>query len=115
MGRIEENLFFRRKDLFTPSPDLLFFDITLVYFEFPGNTRDATAFSAVIEQMRNRFGIRRVILVGDRGMFHAKVISRIEELGMEYIAGVRMRSVWDVRKIVLANKDPFETVTGPSR
>jgi len=30
---------------------------------------------------------------------------------MEYIAGVRMRTVWDVREIVLENKDPFETVT----
>lgn len=152
MARIEENLFFQGKDLFTPSPDLLFFDTTSVYFEgegpvgdlarygfskdkrpdrlqmivgvvltkdgtplahhiFPGNTPDAAAFSVVIEQMRNRFGIKRVILVGDRGMFNAKVIARIEELGMEYIAGVRMRSVWDVREIVLENKDPFETVT----
>jgi transposase len=152
MARIEENLFFQGKDLFTPSPDLLFFDTTSVYFEgegpvedlarygfskdkrpdrkqmivgvvltkdgtplahhvFPGNTPDATAFSVVIEEMRNRFGIKRVILVGDRGMFNAKVISRIEELSMEYIAGVRMRTVWDVREIVLANRDPFETVT----
>ena len=152
MPRIEENLFFQGKDLFTPSPDLLFFDTTSVYFEgegpvgelgrygfskdkrpnrrqmivgvvltkdgtplahhvFPGNTPDATAFSVVIEEMRNRFGIQRVILVGDRGMFNTKIISRIEELGMEYIAGVRMRTVWDVREIVLANKDPYETVS----
>jgi transposase len=152
MPRIEENLFFQGKDLFTPSPDLLFFDTTSVYFEgegpvgdlarygfskdkrpdrlqmivgvvlardgtplahhvFPGNTPDATAFSVVIEEMRNRFGIKRVILVGDRGMFNAKIVARIEELEMEYIAGVRMRTVWDVREIVLENKDPFETVT----
>src|SRR3990172_841983 len=152
MARIEENLFFQGKDLFTPSPDLLFFDTTSVYFEgegpvgelgrygfskdkrpdrlqmivgvvltkdgtplahhvFPGNTPDATAFSVVIEQMRNRFGIKRVILVGDRGMFNTKIISRIEELGMEYIAGVRMRTVWDVREIVLSDKGSFETVS----
>ena len=152
MPRIEENLFFQGKDLFTPSPDLLFFDTTSVYFEgegpvgelgrygfskdkrpdrrqmvvgvvltrdgtplahhvFPGNTPDATAFSVVIEEMRNRFGIRRVILVGDRGMFNARIVTRIEELGMEYIAGVRMRTVWDVREIVLEDKAPFETVS----
>lgn len=75
------------------------------------NTPDAAAFSAVIEEMRNRFEIRRVILVGDRGMFNSKVVSRIEELSMEYFAGVRMRRVWDVREIVLDNKEPFETVT----
>ncbi|MBI5116357.1 IS1634 family transposase [Candidatus Poribacteria bacterium] len=152
MARIEENLFFQGKNLFTPSPDLLFFDTTSVYFEgegpvgdlakygfskdkrpdrlqmivgvvltkdgtplahhvFPGNTPDAAAFSVVIEEMRNRFGIKRVVLVGDRGMFNAKVIARIEELEMEYIAGVRMRSVWDVREIVLENRDPFEMVS----
>jgi transposase len=151
VGRIEENLFFGSRDLFTPAPDLLFFDTTSVYFEgegptgglgqyyyskdhrpdrkqmivgvvltrdgiplahhvFPGNTPDATAFSVVIEEMRNRFGIQRVILVGDRGMFNATIIRRIEELEMEYIAGVKMRTVVDVKEIVLADKGPFETV-----
>jgi len=150
--RMEENLYFAGRDLFTPAPDLLFFDTTSVYFEgegptgglgqyyyskdnrpdrkqmivgvvltregtplahhvFPGNTPDAAAFSVVIEEMRNRFGIKRVILVGDRGMFNASVIKRIEELEMEYIAGVKMRTVWDVREIVLENKAPFETVS----
>src|SRR4030067_230593 len=150
--RMEENLYFAGRDLFTPAPDLLFFDTTSVYFEgkgptgglgqyyyskdnrpdrkqmivgvvltregtplahhvFPGNTPDAAAFSVVIEEMRNRFGIQRVILVGDRGMFNASVIKRIEELEMEYIAGVRMRTVWDVREIVLEDKAPFETVS----
>src|SRR3990172_2890313 len=83
----------------------------LAHHVFPGNTPDATAFSVVIEQMRNRFRIKRVILVGDRGMFNATIIQRIEELEMEYIAGVKMRTVWDVREIVLENRDPFETVT----
>src|SRR3990172_8125644 len=152
VGRIEENLYFGGRDLFTPPPDLLFFDTTSVYFEgegptgglgqyyyskdnrpdrkqmivgvvltregtplahhvFPGNTPDAAAFSVVIEEMRNRFGIKRVILVGDRGMFNATIIKRIEELEMEYIAGVKMRTVWDVREIVLEDKAPFETVS----
>jgi transposase len=150
--RMEENLYFAGRDLFTPAPDLLFFDTTSVYFEgegptgglgqyyyskdnrpdrkqmivgvvmtregtplahhvFPGNTPDAAAFSVVIEEMRNRFGIKRVILIGDRGMFNATIIKRIEELEMEYIAGVRMRTVWDVREIVLEDKAPFETVS----
>lgn len=43
-------------------------------------------------------------------MFNSKVIERIEELKMEYIAGVKMRTVWDVREIVLEDKAPFETV-----
>ena len=151
--KIEEHLYHRERDLFTPAPDLLFFDTTSTYFTgagpmtdlarhgfskdnhpenkqvmvgvvmtregtplahhvFPGNTPDAAAFSEVIEELSTRFGIKRVILVGDRGMFNAKVIARIEELKLEYIAGVKMRQDWDVKEIVLENKAPFETVTG---
>jgi transposase len=85
--------------------------IPLAHHVFPGNTPDATAFSVVIEEMRNRCGIQRVILVGDRGMFNATIIRRIEELKMEYIAGVKMRTVVDVKEIVLADRGPFETVS----
>jgi len=150
--KIEEHLYYRERDLFTPAPDLLFFDTTSTYFTgagpmtdlarhgfskdnhpenkqvmvgvvmtregtplahhvFPGNTPDAAAFSEVIEELSTRFGIKRVIVVGDRGMFNAKVIARIEELKLEYIAGVKMRQDWDVKEIVLENKAPFETVT----
>jgi transposase len=83
----------------------------LAHHVFPGNTPDATAFSEVIEELSKRFGIKRVIVVGDRGMFNAKVIARIEELKLEYIAGVKMRQDWDVKEIVLENKAPFEMVT----
>jgi transposase len=150
--KIEEHLYHRERDLFTPAPDLLFFDTTSTYFTglgpmtemathgfskdnhpenkqvvvgvvmtregtplahhvFPGNTPDAEAFSEVIEELSTRFGIKRVILVGDRGMFNATVIKRIKELKLEYIAGVKMRQDWDVKEIVLENKEPFETVT----
>jgi len=150
--KLEEHLYHRERDLFTPAPDLLFFDTTSTYFTgagpmtemachgfskdnhpenkqvivgvvmtregtplahhvFPGNTPDAAAFSEVIEELSKRFGIRRVILVGDRGMFNAKVIARIEKLKLQYIAGVKMRQDWDVKEIVLENKAPFETVT----
>jgi transposase len=149
--KIEEQLYHRGRDLFTPSPDLLFFDTTSTYFTgegpmtemavhgyskdhrpeckqvmvgvvmtregtplahhvFPGNTPDAKAFASVIEELAGRFGIQRVILVGDRGMFNAEVIERIEELNLEYIAGVKMRQGFDVKEIVLANQAPFETV-----
>ncbi len=149
--KIEEHLYHRERDLFTPAPDLLFFDTTSTYFTgcgpmtqmavhgfskdnhpenkqlivgvvmtregiplahhvFPGNTPDAETFSEVIEELSKRFGIKRVILVGDRGMFNAGVIERIEELKLQYIAGVKMRQGFDVKEIVLEDKSPFETV-----
>ena len=47
------------------------------------------------------FGTR---VVGLFRPLNASVIKRIDELSMEYIAGVRMRSVWDVREILLEDK-----------
>jgi len=66
----------------------------LAHHVFPGNTPDAAAFSEVIEELSTRFGIKRVILVGDLGMFNTKVIARIEELKLEYVAGMKMRQDW---------------------
>ena len=35
---------------------------------FPGNTADPTTLAAQVRKIRDRFGVRRVALVGDRGM-----------------------------------------------
>ena len=35
---------------------------------FPGNTADPTAFPHAVGTVRERFGLRRLTLVGDRGM-----------------------------------------------
>src|SRR5450756_288000 len=35
---------------------------------FAGNTADPAAFSTIVEVVRNRFGLARLVLVGDRGM-----------------------------------------------
>lgn len=44
---------------------------------FPGNTADPTAFSIHMATVRERFGLREVVLVGDRGMI---TTARIEEV-----------------------------------
>jgi hypothetical protein len=44
---------------------------------FPGSTADPTTVESQIEKLRQRFGIRRVVLVGDRGMLTS---ARIEEV-----------------------------------
>ncbi len=44
---------------------------------FPGSTADPTTVESQIEKLRQRFGIRRVVLVGDRGMLTS---ARIEEI-----------------------------------
>ncbi len=67
--------------------------IPVAHEVFPGNTADITTFKSVIENVRQRFNLNRVILVGDRGMVSDKVLESIEEAGLEYIVGVKMRQV----------------------
>jgi len=62
---------------------------------FSGNTADPTTFTAQVNKIRKRFGIQRVVLVGDRGMITSK---RIEEdlrevEGLEWITALRNDSI----------------------
>ena len=48
---------------------------------FAGNTADPTAFSTIVELVRQRFGLTRLVLVGDRGMITSARIDALRELG----------------------------------
>ncbi len=48
---------------------------------FPGNTADPTAFTAIVDVVRNRFGLSELVLVGDRGMITKARIDALRELG----------------------------------
>jgi hypothetical protein len=47
---------------------------------FPGKTADPTAFIDIVEVIRTRFGLHRLVLVGDRGMITDARIDAIKEL-----------------------------------
>lgn len=81
---------------------------------WPGNITDVTTLIPVVERLKNRFAISSVCVVADRGMISSTTIEQLEseELKMDYILGVRMRMVKEVRDEVLASKDTFTTVTG---
>jgi transposase len=58
---------------------------------FPGNAADVATFRSVWKSALKRFPVRRCILVGDRGMMSASTVRELEESGLEYILGLRMR------------------------
>ncbi len=59
---------------------------------WPGNTADVTTLVPVIDRLRGRFAIGHVCVVADRGMISADTIAALEQRGLEYILGVRVRS-----------------------
>jgi len=70
-------------------------------FLWPGNTADVTRLMPVVERLRQRFGITKVCVVADRGMISAETIAALEQQNIEYILGVRERSVSEVREQVI--------------
>jgi hypothetical protein len=57
---------------------------------FSGNTADPTAFTAMVERVRTRFGLKRLVLVGDRGMITSARVEALRGLeGMGWITCLR--------------------------
>jgi hypothetical protein len=57
---------------------------------FPGNTADPTAFIAAVDAVRDKFGLGRMTLVGDRGMITSARIKALKELGgLSWISSLR--------------------------
>jgi len=82
---------------------------------WPGNVTDVTTLIPVVERLKSRFGISSVCVVADRGMISSTTIESLESetLKMDYILGVRMRKVKEVRDELLTSEEAFTTVSGP--
>lgn len=77
---------------------------------WPGNHSDAGALLPVVDRLRERFGLRRVCWVADRGMVSATAIEGLEARGLEYIFGARMRNQKEVREAVLSRAGRYREV-----
>src|SRR5271167_4362166 len=80
---------------------------------WPGNTADVTTLLAVVDRLWQRFHIRRVCVVADRGMISRETLADLEEQGTPYILGVRMRQQNEVCQEVLSDKGRYQKVYGP--
>jgi hypothetical protein len=57
---------------------------------FTGNTADPTTLKIQIDKLRQRFGLRRVVLVGDRGMItQARITEELKPAGLDWITALR--------------------------
>ncbi len=65
---------------------------------YPGNTGDATTVLAQVHKIRDDFGIRSIVLVGDRGMISQKQIDQIRQL--EDIDWITALKTGDIRKLL---------------
>lgn len=77
---------------------------------WPGNTADVTTLKPIIEALRQRFAIDKVVLVCDRGMVSAANLEALEAVGYQYIVGVKMRNLVEVRDEVLGRAGRYHEV-----
>jgi transposase len=91
---------------------------------WPGHATDVKSLLPVVTRLRDRFGIRHMCVVADRGMLgpqracalgfrSAETIAELEARGIDYILGARERSTSEIRQVVLTDRAPMVPLTMP--
>lgn len=80
----------------------------IAHHVFAGNLRDSATVASVLTDLQERFGLRRVVFVGDRGMVTWDNISRLRAQGQGYVVGLNRRRRPEVLSYV-------QQATGPWR
>jgi len=75
---------------------------------WPGNHADGNALLPVVDRLQQRFGLRRVCWVTDRGMISQDTIQGLEGRKLEYILGARLRRQKEVSESVLARAGRYQ-------
>jgi transposase len=78
----------------------------IAHHVFEGNRRDAMTVSDVVIDLERRFGLKRVVFVGDRGMVTSQNLDRLRGSGHGYIVGRNRRRSGEVF-------DYIQSATGP--
>ena len=61
---------------------------------FAGNTADPNTLSVQIDKLQRRFGLSRVVLVGDRGMLtDARIRDEVKPAGLDWISALRAPAI----------------------
>lgn len=131
--KIEEELFFKNRNLFNMEIDVAYYDVTTYYFEsvkqnelkefgfskdckfnkvqvvmglfidcegrpigyelFKGNVFDGKTLEKSLKILKERFKIRRIIVVADRGINSKKNLLKLKSLDYGYIVASRLKSM----------------------
>ena len=74
--------------------------IPIAHRVFAGNTSDVDCFLEAILELKQRFRVKRVVVVSDRGTVGARTLEALEKAGFDYIVGVRLRKLKAARSVL---------------
>jgi len=77
---------------------------------WPGNLHDTKTLLPMLEGLKERFRITKVVLVCDRGMVSAKNLKALRQASYDYIVGMKMRGLLEVREQVLKRAGRYREV-----
>ncbi len=60
---------------------------------YKGNTNDVKTFTDQLDKLKNRFNLENITVVGDGGMIKSKDISKIKDMGYDYITSIGKPSI----------------------
>ena len=149
---IEERLYFKGRDLFNQSLDIVYYDVTTFSFEsvrrdslrdfgyskdgkhkevqvvlgllidkegrpvgyelYSGNTFEGKTLVDSLKKLKERFSIKRVIIVADRGLNNRLNLHTIKEAGYDYIVSMRLKSLPAKLQEEILEEDGYEDVKG---
>jgi hypothetical protein len=73
---------------------------------YSGDTGDAVTVVPMLDRLR-RLGLRKVMWVADRGMASAANLASVQAAGLDYIVGIRLRAVPELRAAITADETPY--------
>src|SRR5262245_10237295 len=81
----------------------------IAHHVFDGSLRDSATVEMVLKDLQERFGLRRVIFVGDRGMVTIQNLALLRQRGQGYLVGLKRRRNEQVdRYIQAAAQGPWQ-------
>jgi transposase len=79
----------------------------IAHHVFPGNTKDEKTVSEVTQDLEKRFGLKRVVFVGDRGMVTTENLDTFRKRAQGYLVGLRRRRNQEVYQWIEQASGPW--------
>jgi hypothetical protein len=82
---------------------------------WPGNVTDVKTLIPIVDRLQQRFRIRSICIVADRGMISQDTIAqlRADKRQVHFILGARLRNVKEIYDNVLSRGGRYQEVRGP--
>jgi transposase len=82
---------------------------------WPGNVTDVKTLIPIVDRLRQRFRIRSICIVADRGMISQETMAELQSADrkVHFILGARLRNVKEIYEDVLSRGGRYREVRGP--